>query len=641
MASLQGTRRIVAACAVVGVLGQGCAFIDPHPHNDGLIRPFGDVSTEQTKSATKQTESDRKPIPFAGDLAQAMEDVAEQRKDYLWYADQHSILRNVAPLGVAGLVASSLFLSITGHGSTEIFAILGGSSAALAGGTAFYTSKPRQELYYRAAQGLGCLMIAYRPLLVPQSEYDVVGSEIAILQERIESVRAAIGQAEGTTGLDGEELAAITLAKRDLERALGIVAKGQGYKRSVETSGFMLRQQAQALVEAVDIEIVKSEPDPSSITLFADSLKPATSRFVAAFGPASAQGTGIGLQSESVNQQEQVIDKLQQAVILMNQQADRVVPFLDEAAGLDALIAEAKECEAPTLPGERLDVYPSDDVVSVSGETTLNYRIFADGIPNALVAKGASDQIERTGNIEIVNGAYSAEFKVKSGFKGPATIIFTTQTGRTTKSIEVVKTGTTQTPPKPNNGPQTGGNETGTNTPATGGGESSKIELTEFEQKLEPHQVRFVQREIGFTDTSELDGEIGPKTRKKAQDFAASRPEYGTIETVTEEFYKKLSNNHKERIKNVTSYSAAESAKEITDYDPAQHLSLETSPIYQIGSFLVEKGCMTEDQRGPKMSSAYRVAIWEFQDAADIPMTGFIGGETNKLLSSKNEISCS
>jgi Putative peptidoglycan binding domain len=597
-----GRRRAVAALVMMITALGGCSLFNPHVHEPSLMAPLDVSSTEQERERERETGQ------FAGDLPAAIDAANRQRERYLDAADLQSYLRNASPLIIAGLSAAALYLAIVDAGSTNTFAALGIGGATVFGLSSFYDNRPRQRLYYGGAQAIGCVVLSYRPLLMTTEDY-------GRLQKAVQDLGAAMGTARGTLaelealraglrsgpGLPAELDPEIARARDVLARAQTNYDEGLTLRDEIDVAGFTLRQRVLAIVHAVDQEILKTEPEPAAALSLASSLGPTTTALVGGL-PSGDLPRGIrafvGAEAAAPDPNRQrattLIARLQSELQIVNQHAATVGNFSSRAAALQRQVGEADACQPPELTGG-LEVVPEDTQLQVSAPATLRFTVFGgDGIPRAILVRdgtGGKVVIEQP---RIEGGFVQVPVTVQEGATGTAELMFADQSGRGRKRTVLIVTAGTRA----REGPA-----------APSPSERSEPQ-TPFEGQ--EHLVRMAQRVLGFTG-DDIDGDVGLNTRARLREFQQGNglTVNGTLDEPT-----------LLAINDVGRAEARGLSDQLTPFE--QGLSLEERKRVENELVGVDPNLVADGL----FDAATREALWNYQSAKEIPMTGTVDEAT-------------
>jgi type II secretory pathway pseudopilin PulG len=199
-----------------------------------------------------------KDTPIAA-LDQSVAQAEGLRRAYTDAAANISTARELSALTILGLGAAALGIVVThGGGQFPIGAAIGGATLLGAGTRTLTTAQ--QNIYFAGAQALTCALQSQIPVLVLAASYSTLRADVLELDRAISAFAAL-----GPTGDDAALLTAATATD----------IKAHGLLGNMETAGFALEQQTNAIKIAVDKQTAQSEPDLQSITGVVSGL-PAT-----------------------------------------------------------------------------------------------------------------------------------------------------------------------------------------------------------------------------------------------------------------------------------------------------------------------------------------------------------------------------
>jgi hypothetical protein len=393
----------------------GCALLKPHIHEDAL---FETTYAQQPATSGKQANVNAANVQFAGDLANAIDDANRQRVGYLDATSQYSTVRNTAPLIATGLGAASLFMAITSGGISDTAAGLGLGSAGTIGLAVFYDNRPRQLVYISGADAIGCAIVAQRPLLMMQEDYDELRQEITELAAAIADLRAytATHMTPWPVSPADPNYSPGAISKLD-NWAIGILHGGRMLRRGIDSAGFALREKVISIVTAVDREIVKTDPDPKGIQQVIAGLGSSASGLLPATGPAQKKIEG-GQQGGSL-----IADGLIARAERVRTLATSLSLRLDEAQALADVASKVETCN-PEQALSTLRIVPDElGVVDVNAGTTKTYAILGGvGLPRVGVAGDFPQDSVKT-KLDLASGVVQVTVEFTPDAVGNAQLI--------------------------------------------------------------------------------------------------------------------------------------------------------------------------------------------------------------------------
>jgi hypothetical protein len=360
-------RRLFLALAAIAFLS-GCALLNPYVHSDRLFdQCYSDTSCEgrQVKTGTDATRPNTATeLRFAGDLANAIDDAADQRNLYLRAAGQYAYVRNGGALAAAGLGATALYVGVTQKRPGDLLAALGIGAASALGLSSYFDNRPRQLLYFAGARVIGCVILSFRPLLVTVDEIREFAAARQSLDEAIVAARG-VGIVPGngnTVGGGGYEPAQVGQVMAD---AQDVAAKARRFATDVDTAGLALREKVIAVVTQLDEQLARTEPDPRSVMQLVGGLGATAGALVpgAKFTP-PGQVSRLTAGSFEVNQ------KINELVA----GASRVSLMLENFGRLQSAIDASDACKVPVAEGG-ISVFPADASVQVEAGNSLRFSV--------------------------------------------------------------------------------------------------------------------------------------------------------------------------------------------------------------------------------------------------------------------------
>lgn len=215
--------------------------------------------------------SDNPPSPYfnqprkvsAGDLNAAIDDANAQALAYFDASAQYSQLRNISPLAAAGLGVSAALLGIIGGGSAGTRIGLAGAGATALGLGTYYDNRPRQLVYLSGAKAIACAVTAQAPFLLSPEAKTRLETDMTALRAAIAALALALRPPipPRSPGFRTQTPDAETI----LTSARAILSDAEGFSRGLQTAGLVLREQVKGIVAAVDIQVVRTDPDPQAI----------------------------------------------------------------------------------------------------------------------------------------------------------------------------------------------------------------------------------------------------------------------------------------------------------------------------------------------------------------------------------------
>lgn len=391
----------------------GCALFDPHKHSEKLFNR--EYATNQADSKTK-SDNDLTKI-YIGELANpdfalAKNDASDQRNAYLEAAGTYSQLRNAAPLAAGAVGISTLFLGTFEGTDTSSLTALGLGVASILGISKYYDNQPREDLYYQAANAIDCMINNHAPLAYTKAQYDRLEYNRNKLIKTLEETEYLINvkyPPEDTVWQDnppeysyGDILKLISKGDNSLSNANDLV-------NEINTSGDILRGNVRLLVENVDKEIIKTEPNPNAMYEILNGL--GLSKYLSQAAPPQKKDQ---LQKNSINSQEinGAVDKLIIAIDIIDRE---IIKFSEKTKAIEKL----QSCKPPQAKGS-LIVVPEDSVININaGESRLFTVTGGIGIPRI----GLSGELKSvTPTIELINGVVQVKLATEKSASGSGTL---------------------------------------------------------------------------------------------------------------------------------------------------------------------------------------------------------------------------
>ena len=518
--SFQSLRRKIIATGLVCSLSlSGCAGIfDPHPRASEMTDFRFAPSSEDSKDS-KDSEQKSRGLDFHGDLPKAIDDANAQRQAYLAAGDNQSYATNFGALSLVGASAAALFLGVTSTSdfSRDAITALGIGGAGLLGLGSFYLSKPRQRLYYGAAQAISCSMIAMRPFLMTKGEYKELSDAVNQLSESVGKVTGTITSVESATAelrqvAPGNSLivraeSEVTATKSDRDNAVSVLRDGANLERSIDGAGAQLRLRVKHIMDTVDIEITKTEPTLDSLlpTLgglsgVAGQIVPGVSFEVPETGAPTSEVRAQVLPRAATLQIElqRLIDELANKRVAMLRAATKVQRFVDAANSLIETSGSIEACKPPTAE-PAFSVVPADSTIEVTAPATILFEINSgSGVPSAALAGPKLG----TSTVELKNGTYQATVTIDKDASGETTVVFRNGARTEQKAVKI------KVKAKKNANIQNTGNGPGT-PPGPDAMAVSALQAMAM-------QAHF---RTGVAPGLAIDGKVGPETRQAIAAF--------------------------------------------------------------------------------------------------------------------------
>jgi peptidoglycan hydrolase-like protein with peptidoglycan-binding domain len=383
-------------------------------------------------------------------LQSAINVAAAQRKEYYNAVGIRAEVRNGLPLLLVPLSAAAIYKGIAGTGTEagrNMVLKEGLAAAAVYGVGNYYTSTTREQIYLSGAQALSCSIYAVTPFFLPDDLASALSaqnlSEIQIRLDDLQRRSDALNQAAAAflkaypqfkTAPEALQAATATMAAlQSVSNAKTVIKDALTGRDAVADAAAKLRLTVENIVSAVDTQLAKLEPDPSSIlaimgSLIANAQKFSPSGVFTAAGatPPAAEkvALAVGAAAAAVKAAADAA-----ALELGNQTADlaaRVEELNKEISQLriaTQAIAQRVNagshlaaCEVQPVAG-RLDVSPADASIDMHVHEIRQFTVRSGaGIPNVdfvgVVATTAgrpiSLQKQVAGNTLIVSVTYDS-----------------------------------------------------------------------------------------------------------------------------------------------------------------------------------------------------------------------------------------
>ena len=351
----------------------GCALFNPYVHSDHLFDQC--YSCQSTaKVDTKQQDGSQADattqLRFAGDLANAIDDAADQRNLYLRAARQYAYVRNGGALAAAGLGATALYVGVTQNEPGNLLAALGIGAASALGLSSYFDNRPRQLLYFAGARVIGCVILSFRPLLVTVEEASDFAAALGNLDEAIVAA-TGVGIIAGNDNKVGGKYDPARIGQV-MASAQDIAAKARRFAADLDTAGLALREKTIAVVTQIDEQLSRTEPDPRSITQLVGGLGSTAGALVpgAKFSPPAEVSRQQNAPPPGVNEK---IDALVAA-------ASRVSLMLDNFGRVQIALDASDACKVPVAEGG-ISVSPANASVDVQAGSSAHFSVTGGGIP--------------------------------------------------------------------------------------------------------------------------------------------------------------------------------------------------------------------------------------------------------------------
>lgn len=267
------------------------------------------------------------------DLDWSVAEAEGLRSAYMNAAANISTARELSAATILGLGAAALGIVAT-HGAGQFPIAAGIGGATLLGLGARTLTTAQQNIYFAGAQALTCALQSQVPILALAGNYTTLRDNVLNLDRAIGAFAAL-----GPTGDDAALLNA----------AIATDIKARDLLGHMETAGFLLDQQTNAIKIAVDKQTAQSEPDLQSITGVVSGLSAAAGGLGApglpSGGPKSPAGPHAG---------QFTINNLQQARADLNAAVAAVQPLLSRADAVAQVSGTLAAC-MPSVAAQATD----------------------------------------------------------------------------------------------------------------------------------------------------------------------------------------------------------------------------------------------------------------------------------------------
>jgi hypothetical protein len=300
----------------------------------------------------------------------------------------------------------------------------------------------------------------------------------------------------------------------------------RAYRQLVDTSGLALRENVAVIVTAVDKEVVRTEPDPATVTSLITGLVPAARTLVPQIPGAPTPGLAT---SKAPADELDVAAANAEAAIT---RALGLLPSSDLVAQVDA----AREKCRPAGAQSTLNVIPDETSHSVSLlPATLTYRVVGGiGVPQADVA-GDFPAGSITAERDPADPARIVVKLTADAAGRTAKLLLSDSAHLATREIDIMVSGTpvaakTPAPAKP------------TNPPSRSAPKETSVDLT-------PQRLVLIREIIGASPTDFPD--MTNEDSKKLKEYATGKGIATVDSLVTPALYAAILEDKKSRVENL------------------------------------------------------------------------------------------
>ena len=360
------------------LLVASCAWVDTHPHSRVL-------ATSLTENAGLQANSD--PLPA---MKRAMTIAEAQRDLYNARAREQSIIRGSLGIGLAAASATALFLGITSD-SPDVVTVTGIGGATALGLNSYFDSRPRQGLYFKGAQSIQCWISAVRPYDVKQTDLTTFAGQIEALRQASSSVEAAIVNANAAlaTLAEGAPLRVVGTAQVDFaevlrRRANTLANTSTSTLGAIDESANALEKGVRDIVTAIDLEVMKTEPDLGVLVgSFADlgtvaGLVAQTQPIGGmAAAPEATTPSGEQLYGPGDNAVIAALEVLESTTQTLSDASIPVAAFTSRIAARTEKAVSSEECQPPEAEIAAA-IVPAGPVIDVQAPDEVTFRVTGD-----------------------------------------------------------------------------------------------------------------------------------------------------------------------------------------------------------------------------------------------------------------------
>jgi hypothetical protein len=358
---------------------------------DSILNPY-----VQPNDA-KWTVSDPKTVTYAGDLASAIDYANSWRLRYYDAVGDQATLRNSAALGLLGIGGVALGYGLAGGGSGAVFAGLGAAGATLFGGATYFQNTPRDRTYLAGSQAIGCALLAVRPLMMSQSDFEDLTADLASLRIAIGETQDAVGAVQVAEDVirskDANNAylpdadATLNAAAKDLSSSNKIYKNGQALRKDVASAGYTLRVIVDNIVATVADKLTQTEPDLSSLAGIVGGLSQTVTQLHLAAPVSKTQiPATIKPQAGLTQEEASLVDHVTDLKTHLADLADKTEAVASrlEVGGSAAPISDLVNCKVADV-SSGFSVIPDGDQFTIQGGgPPLDFAVQAGtGIPQA------------------------------------------------------------------------------------------------------------------------------------------------------------------------------------------------------------------------------------------------------------------
>jgi len=498
LSALTSALRRVIALGLSSAL-TGCAITDPQVHQRSLFSAYY---------------SDNPPPPYfsqprkvgAGDLNAAIDDANAQALAYFDAAAQYSQLRNMTPLAAVGLGVSAALLGIIGGGSAGTRIGLAGAGATALGLGTYYDNRPRQLVYLSGAKAIACAVTAQAPFLLSAEAKTRLETDMAALRASIATLSLAL-RPPIPTRIPGI-LTQTPDAEAILTSARAMLSDAEAFSRALQTAGLVLREQVKDIVAAVDVQVVRTDPDPQAIqAVIASVTSAATPPPAASKLPSSSAGPKSSATGDTIDA----------AAADAVQATDAVQADLGGNGAASAGSAVPAACQVEQVAGA-LNLLPNEtqhDFTAVN--TTLVYTVLGGTNPLTASLSGEYPAGAFAVTQTSANGAIVVTVSVAASAAGhSAQLIVADASGRPPHTVALrVPAGATAAP-----GAKQGTNTADGTIPTGGNGQPRvKKKASTPVKGLTQVQLEILRRIVGIPVTATSEPSLTPNELTAVQKY--------------------------------------------------------------------------------------------------------------------------
>lgn len=460
---------------------------------------------------------------YAEGLDVEIDAVMKKRRELMEAAGKSILTRNAVALATTSTAMAATFLAITSgsRASKDFITGTGVATAGILGLGTFFGDDWKRGVYLEGARALGCSLLAMRPLMIPNDEYDEFEAARQHLTKNLTSLEANLEEIQNlihkssSSNQDVVQFAHLEMnaGQRLLRRARDVADGGRRLRAELRQARLKLRLTAADIIDDINKEIDRNEPDFSTITRILDRVSalqgqtspvPQTGTPTDAFSSSGLQGTEVHSLLKSA------INKMNQTSVDIVNYMSKVSDYVNQVSEDQAVVGSIDNCRFNSTIAQ-LEISPKDTAVTLTaGKPGHRFSVFGGtGAPRVYL-----NGTDFGDTVTVTPAGFSPDSydyilqANESAPAGRAEVLILDASGSRQKRIDV----TALAKPTESVTPASSSDDAAAN--------NSSQSASSYEQKLEEYEVMLVQLAVGlgvYDDRSFH--RIGPKTRKGIKNY--------------------------------------------------------------------------------------------------------------------------